>query len=236
MMAPEKSDDPVLPLESEAPMPALSELDKRAERGRDKRAKTRTAIVWAAVELVQKRGIDAVPTIDDFIAAAGVSRGTFYNHFETKEDLLQAASVHVSHSIDALIQPVLERIDNPAERVALASRSFIRLARVRPAWAWILINAVPVSGAGWSEQMHANALRDLQLGITQGVFRICHLQAAATLGIGGLGMALRMALLQPVGDDFAQGFVMVALQAFGVPPEECLRISQLPLPDIFADA
>lgn len=212
-----------------------SDNSQRAERGRDKKARTCSAIVVAAVELVSARGVSTVPTIDEFIAAAGVSRGTFYNHFETKEDLLQAASIYVSHSFEARIQPVLESLPNAAERVSVACRSFIRLARVRPAWAWILINAVPVSGA-WSEQMHANVLRDLQLGITTGVFRLPHLHAAATLCIGGLGMALRMALLQPTGDDFAQGFVMVALQGFGVAPDECLRISRLPIPDIFAEA
>lgn len=50
-----------------------------------KKRKTRDALVAAARTLVSDEGLDAV-TIDAICQQAGVSRRTFFNYFETKED------------------------------------------------------------------------------------------------------------------------------------------------------
>jgi AcrR family transcriptional regulator len=54
-----------------------------AKTGRDR-------LVMAAVELFYRRGFGAVG-IDQVIAAAGVTKTTFYKHFESKEDLMVTA-------------------------------------------------------------------------------------------------------------------------------------------------
>ena len=46
----------------------------------------RLRIIEAALRVFAEKGPD-VAVIDDFIHAAGVARGTFYNHFRTTEDL-----------------------------------------------------------------------------------------------------------------------------------------------------
>jgi AcrR family transcriptional regulator len=50
----------------------------------------RERLVAAAIELFYRRGFAAVG-IDQVIAAAGVTKTTFYNHFESKDDLMVAA-------------------------------------------------------------------------------------------------------------------------------------------------
>jgi AcrR family transcriptional regulator len=50
----------------------------------------RGRLVAAAVELFYRRGFGAVG-IDQVIAAAGVTKTTFYKHFESKDDLMVAA-------------------------------------------------------------------------------------------------------------------------------------------------
>jgi len=52
--------------------------------------KGRERLVAAAVELFYRRGFGAVG-IDQVIAAAGVTKTTFYKHFEGKDDLMVAA-------------------------------------------------------------------------------------------------------------------------------------------------
>jgi len=49
--------------------------------------RTRASIREAANKLFLARGFEAT-TVDAIVAAAGVSKGTFYLHFERKEDLL----------------------------------------------------------------------------------------------------------------------------------------------------
>jgi len=49
----------------------------------------RTALIRTGMELFESQGF-AKTTVDQITNAAGVAKGTFYNYFETKEDLLVA--------------------------------------------------------------------------------------------------------------------------------------------------
>ena len=57
----------------------------------DHKARTRARIVEAARRLFNRHGFEQV-TIDQIMAAAGLTRGGFYHHFDSK-DQLYAASV-----------------------------------------------------------------------------------------------------------------------------------------------
>lgn len=49
----------------------------------------RTTLIEVGMDLLQSQGL-AETTVEQITRAAGVSKGTFYNYFETKEDLLVA--------------------------------------------------------------------------------------------------------------------------------------------------
>lgn len=57
-------------------------------RSRAEKAKTHARIIDAADRLFRARGYDAV-RIDDIMADIGMTRGGFYAHFDSKEDLLK---------------------------------------------------------------------------------------------------------------------------------------------------
>lgn len=71
------------------------------ERGR----RTRTAIVTAAAELMQRHGL-AGPSIDDVLAASGTGKSQLYHYFDSRRDLA-AAVLH--HQFDRVMeaQPAL---------------------------------------------------------------------------------------------------------------------------------
>ena len=52
---------------------------------------SRTRLLDVAVRLLRERGYNAT-TVDDLCAAAGVTKGAFFHHFRTKEDLAVAAA------------------------------------------------------------------------------------------------------------------------------------------------
>ena len=58
------------------------------------KARTRARIVAAARRLFNHRGFAEV-SIDEIMAAAGLTRGGFYNHFARKEDLYAEAVTHI---------------------------------------------------------------------------------------------------------------------------------------------
>lgn len=61
----------------------------------ERRERTRSAILDAATELFTEHGY-AATTIADILAAAGVSRGALYHHFQAKEDVFAAVYAEVS--------------------------------------------------------------------------------------------------------------------------------------------
>ena len=62
---------------------------RRAEIGREKRARTRAQFVEAGLMLLAERPPEAL-TIDAIVEAAGVAKGTFYYHFQSIEELVAA--------------------------------------------------------------------------------------------------------------------------------------------------
>ena len=74
---------------------------------------TRNKLYSTAMMLFTKRGFDKV-TVDDITRYAGVSKGTFYNHFSTKEQVL----VEQFNKIDNHYEQVFRRTkpDEPASQ------------------------------------------------------------------------------------------------------------------------
>ena len=59
-----------------------------ADRNDRRRARTRRALLDAARRVIGRQGVENV-TIQEITDEADVGFGSFYNHFATKEDLLQ---------------------------------------------------------------------------------------------------------------------------------------------------
>ncbi len=65
-------------------------VDNRSQRGT---AKTR--LLDAAIDVIRAQGYSAT-TVDDLCATAGVTKGAFFHHFDSKEALAVAAAEHWS--------------------------------------------------------------------------------------------------------------------------------------------
>jgi TetR/AcrR family transcriptional repressor of nem operon len=59
-------------------------------KSKEEAARTREAIVAAASDLIRKRGV-AASSLNDMMAAAGLTHGGFYRHFQDKEHLVAEA-------------------------------------------------------------------------------------------------------------------------------------------------
>lgn len=77
----------------------------------------RTRLLDAAMQVIRAQGY-AATTVDDICRAAGVSKGAFFHHFESKEDLGIAAAAHFSQMAERLFgaAPYRELAD-PLDRV-----------------------------------------------------------------------------------------------------------------------
>src|SRR4029453_9564393 len=105
------------------PEQALNRLERR-------KARTRASLVRAAQGFIAA-GRTNVP-IQEITQAADVGMGSFYNHFETKEELFDAAVEDALDAFGAVMDRLTAGIDYPAQVFAQSFRLTGRLHRPRP--------------------------------------------------------------------------------------------------------
>lgn len=90
----------------------------RTDRGR----RTRDALLAAARTVFERQGF-AVTRMSDVAAEAGVSHGTVYTYFDTKEDLLAATITSLIDELQDSIRSV--DLSDPVERIARANAGYL---------------------------------------------------------------------------------------------------------------
>ena len=77
----------------------------------------RTRLLDAAMQAIRERGY-AATTVDDICGAAGVTKGAFFHHFKSKEDLGVAAAAHFSDMAARLFGDApYHELDDPLDRL-----------------------------------------------------------------------------------------------------------------------
>ena len=125
-------------------MRAVSLHDSRAKNGKargsagvrpctrqtERTAATKRKLLEAAKRIFARDGFEAA-RLEDIAAGAGYTRGAFYANFESKEDIFFALLEEwVRERTDSLIA-VLDRSDDPAEKLAALRKHYARIARDR---------------------------------------------------------------------------------------------------------
>jgi AcrR family transcriptional regulator len=208
-------------------MSAMSEPSNRLER---RKRRTRAALVSAAQRLIAEGKVN-VPVLE-ITQAADVGMGSFYNHFDSKEQLFEAAVADVLDAYGSTLDRLTESIEDPAETFATSFRLTGRLFRRRPQESGILLaNGLELLSS--ERGLAPRALRDIQAGVAAGRFHVDDPQLAVAMAGGallGLGNLLRD---DPDRDDAAAADVVTenVLRLFGLDAAEARAICQRPLPD-----
>jgi len=78
---------------------------------------SKTKFLDAALHVIRAKGYSAT-TIDDVCEAAGLTKGSFFHHFESKEDLALAAADHFAAMADrAFAAAPYQRVADPLDRL-----------------------------------------------------------------------------------------------------------------------
>src|SRR5262249_29752669 len=158
--------------------------DRSTGKNRVERRKQRTrgALIKAAQAFIAAGNFN-VP-VQDITQAADVGIGSFYNYFDSKEQLFQAALNDIFDLHGALLDSLAE-VDAPAETCARSFRLTGRLFRRRPKESRVLLN----SGMGplLSERgLAPRALRDITAANRAGRFHVADPELALALAAGAL--------------------------------------------------
>ena len=202
-----------------------------ANRLERRKMRTRAALVRAAQTFIAA-GKFNVPVLE-ITQAADVGMGSFYNHFDSKEQLFQAAVNEVLDELGAILDKLTAEGDDPAEVFARSFRLVGRVFRQRPNMSRVLLNT-GVELISADRGLAPRALRDIDAATRAGRFSVDDPMLALAVAGGalmGLGQLLHD---QPERDDAeaADRVTRDLLIMFGVPADQAAEICRRPLPDL----
>jgi AcrR family transcriptional regulator len=205
--------------------------DTPGNRLERRKMRTRAALIRAAQSFMAAGNVN-VPVLE-ITQAADVGMGSFYNHFDSKEQLFQAAVNEVLDAYGALLDKLTSNDDDPAETFARSFRLVGRLFRRRPDMSRVLVNngsALISSDRGLAPR----ALRDIVEATRAGRFTVDDPVLALSVAGGALMGLGKLLHDQPERDDAeaADRVTTDVLIMFGMPAEEATEICRRPLPDL----
>lgn len=196
-----------------------------------RKARTRAALVRAAQTFIAA-GKQNVPILE-ITQAADVGMGSFYNHFQTKEELFQAAIEEALDAYGAALDQLSTDVDDAAQVFAQSFRLTGRLHRRAPELSKVLLhNGLALAGA--DKGLAPRARRDIENAVHAGRFTVRDIEVAMVI-VAGAALALGQLLHDhPDRDDAATADQVTEdlLRMLGVPANEAHEICRRPLPDI----
>lgn len=197
-----------------------------------RKARTRRALIDAARRILADGGSTDV-SIQEITETADVGFGTFYNHFDTKAELFEAAVREVLEEYGAALDRACESLTDSAEIYAVGVRMTARLASTQPAVAQVLVQ-VGMSYAWAEEGLAARALRDIQRGIDDGRFHVDDARLGLLSTAGCVLAFLQLALQAPesLGDGDADTLAEMLLRMLGMTARSAAAVAHRPLPAI----
>jgi AcrR family transcriptional regulator len=206
---------------------AMNADDHRPRVAAERRERMRARLLECALSLAGAKGPERL-SIDDVIAAAGVSRGTFYKYFDSPDSLVQALAIEVTNAVIRTLHPKVEPLDDLADRMATGVRTTLRLVRAHPVLGAFMVRAGwPVSER--TQQFFVVVGADLRKGIRQGRFARMHGEVAINLLAGLMVGAMHSITRERVPRDFPEQVAATLLRALGLPEQEVALLATRPL-------
>lgn len=200
--------------------------DRHARR----REQTRAKLVEAARTLFARQGVDNT-RINEITDEADVGFGSFYNHFKSKEAIIEAVLAETIAAQGQMIDAITGNLEDPAETIAAAHRHFVDFARADPDWAWLLIR-LDVSHHIILDALGPFAARDLRRGIKSGRLSVPDERIALVASGGALLAVMRAVLDRRAPKNAAIHHAEGILRLFGLPASEAAEVARRPLPPI----
>lgn len=210
--------------------PALADAFAAATEGGGKRERTQGALVRAAVQVFCARGIPGA-TIQEVAQVAGMTAATVYNHFASKEALLERVTVVLAESLCRAIAESQQGVADGAERIAIGQRRYVLLAAESPGWALLLLDIAAASPALLAH-IEQYPLADLRLAARQKRIKVPNEAIGMDLLTGVCMQAMRRVA---VGDAPARHDVTLAtvvLRALGMDADSAAEVARRPLPPL----
>ena len=200
-----------------------SSTDPTLTRGHKKKARTRRQLLDATLELLAEHG--EAFSVADVVERAGVSHGTFYNHFEDRDAVTDAVAEELITGLAEGLEASVAEAD-PVKRFAGITALAIRRATTHPSGfeALLKLGILPRVFDPEGPLRHLRA--DLSAGVAAGAMVVDHEDAAVDVVFGTMVMASMHGVEAGVDADREQAIVAQLLRALGVAAAEVGPIAE----------
>jgi AcrR family transcriptional regulator len=192
----------------------------------------RLRLIESALRVFAEKGFDGA-SIDDVIAAAGVSRGTFYNYFRTDADLAAAVSEELTSETIGHIEASVGHLANPVERVTRGLRLYLGAAAKYPLFARFTWQA-GLRAVSPNQLLRDYLPRHIVDGVKAGRMEAPDVSLATDMIIGAALSAVHALSTRTVHRHYAENAVMHILVGLGVTRATARKLAFAPVEDIEA--
>lgn len=198
-----------------------------------RKLRTRDALVGAAESLFAARGPDAV-SIDEIVARADIAKGSFYNHFDDKDDLVREIARVIRGEIEREVAAMNKGIADSAHCVAQALCVFARFASRHPNRVRALSHMHP-SATDPKAPINEGVRRDVMFGFAAGRFFATSRDAAILFVIGAVQASFHRASVigETATRQLAPAMAALLLNGLGLVPSEAETVAQAAAQAVF---
>lgn len=205
------------------PDPALEPGPARGKGGR--RLSARRKLIEAGYAVISAKGFEA-SSITEIIENAGVGVGSFYNHFDSKEDLAKAIFSERADAFAVGLESAALATADAAAATCFAFRRLIEEVETDKVWASFIIQLEP-SMQMFDGLLRGHARTALGFGVESGLLKVENLEAGIT-AIHAIMIATAKAMLDgALSSQEAHRASRFALRMFGVPDDRAAELSGL---------
>ncbi|PZV33994.1 TetR/AcrR family transcriptional regulator [Mesorhizobium kowhaii] len=193
---------------------AKIDLARRAEIGRERRARTRAQILEAGASMLAERPPEGL-TVDALVEAAGVAKGTFYYHFQSIDELVAAVGACLDESFNELLTPARIELNDPVDRLSFAFTQFLEKASSDAGWARLVVQSAHTS-TEFGRGVRAKLKADISEALHQGRMSLQDVELAVDIVMGIWLQVTRGILDRGTRPETTRQAVEAVLGALGV--------------------
>lgn len=186
----------------------------------------RRRLVESAMLVFAEKGAGA-SVIQEVVAEAGVSNGTFYNYFRTNEELLTAVIEELNNELMSIVESVVGEIEDPARRLATGIRLYLHTTQVYPVLARFVCG-IRLQTASPSSLILTLLPPDIEEGMIKGRFVETSMPVALDL-IAGTMIAAIARIVAGADEGYPECIAEVILRGLGTGAAEARSIVSVPL-------
>jgi len=203
-------------------------LDHRVRVAALRREEMQLHLLFSGLLLASSRPVHELE-VEDVIKQAEVSRGSFYNYFPSLPALYDSLAKQLMLEFGEMADSSISQGLDTVTRLASTMRVLMRLAVDFPMLGRFLTQ-IQWPNQNPDSEIFKNIIRDIQMGIKEGVFADMPASIGSNIAIGSLIGGIHSMLLKRPAKGFEDQVTNQVLIGLGVETKLASKISKLPLP------